>query len=78
VRKAEGIPRALFWDSDASRLDLQENKQYIVDRILELGDEKAVSWLFLNYSRSDIREALRRSRNISRKSHNYWTLVLGR
>jgi hypothetical protein len=76
MKKAEAIPQALFWDVDASRLDLQENKQYIIERILELGDEKAVSWLFSNYSRSDIKEGLRKSRNISRKSRNYWILVL--
>lgn len=77
MRKEEEIPRALFWDTDVIRLDLQEKKQYIIERTLELGDEKALRWLFSNYLRSDIREALRKSRNISRKSSRYWTLVLG-
>jgi hypothetical protein len=78
MKKEEVIPRELFWDTDVTRLDLQENKQYIIERTLELGDGKAVSWLFSNYARSDIKQALRKSRNISRKSSHYWTLILGK
>jgi hypothetical protein len=76
MRKEKDIPRELFWDTDVTRLDLQENKQYIIERALELGDEKAVRWLFSSYTRSDIKKALRKSRNISAKSSNYWTLML--
>lgn len=78
MRKEEGIPRELFWDTDLTRLDPQENKQYIIERALELGDEKAVRWLFLNYARTDIKKVLRKSRNISRKSSYYWNLILGK
>ena len=74
--KAEGIPRALFWDIDPARLDLQENKDYIIERTLEFGDDKAVKWLFSNYPRSDIKKVLASSRRISRKSANYWSLIL--
>jgi hypothetical protein len=61
MRKDEGIPRALFWDTE---------------RMLELGDDKAVKWLFSTYSRAEIKEVLATSRRISRKSANYWSLVL--
>jgi hypothetical protein len=76
MRKEEDIPRALFWDTDPAHLDLQENKEYIIERTLELGDDKAVRWLFSIYPRSDIKEVLAKSRRISRKSANYWKLVL--
>ena len=78
MRQQDDIPRELFWDTDVSRLHLKENKQYIIERALELGDEKAVRWLFSNYTRSDIKKVLRTSRIISRKSSDYWTLVLGK
>jgi hypothetical protein len=74
--KEENIPRAFFWDSDLARLDLQENKEYIIERVLDLGDDKAVRWLFSNYPRSDIEEVLAASRRISRKSSNYWSIIL--
>jgi hypothetical protein len=78
MKKEVDIPRELFWDTDIARLNLQENKQYIIERALELGDEKAVRWLFSIYARSDIKKALQKSRNISRKSSQYWTLMLAK
>mgnify|MGYP001596817775 CR=1 FL=1 len=74
--KEEDLPRALFWDTDLACLDLQDNKGYIIERTLELGDEKAVKWLFSNYSRGDIEKVLAESRRISRKSSQYWRLIL--
>lgn len=65
MSKEEDIPRALFWDTDPTRLDLQENKEYIIERTLELGDDRAVRWLFSNFSRSDINKVLAESKRIS-------------
>jgi len=76
--KAVGIPRELFWDTRVDRLDLQENQRYIIERILELGDEKAVEWLFSTYDRTDIKNVLRESRALSSKSSRYWSLMLGK
>jgi hypothetical protein len=72
------IARALFWDSDPACLDLQENKEYIIERTLELGDDRAVRWLFSIYAQSVIKKVLAKSRRISRKSSNYWSLVLNK
>jgi hypothetical protein len=74
--KGKNIDKSLFWDADVTGLDLQQNKEYIIERVLELGDEKAVRWLFSNYLRSEIRQVLTGSRRISRKSSNYWSLIL--
>jgi len=76
MSKEEDMPRALFWDTDPTCLDLQENKEYIIERTLELGDDRAVRWLFSIYPRSDIKKVLAKSRRISRKSSNYWSLIL--
>jgi len=76
--KQEDIPRALFWDTNSACLDLQENKEYIIERTLELGDDKAVKWLFSIYPRADIKKVLAKSRRISRKSANYWSFILNK
>lgn len=70
------IARTLFWDIDPDRLDLQENKDFIIERVLELGDDAAVKWLFSTYPRSDILNVIAKSRRLSRKSARYWSLVL--
>ncbi len=72
----EDIGRDLFWDTEPDRLDFQKNKDYIVARVLELGDDRAVRWLFSKYSRSEIKEVLAGDPKISRKSSRYWSLIL--
>jgi hypothetical protein len=74
--KAGDIPRELFWDTDPARLDIQKNRQFIIERTLELGDERAVNWLFSTYPRKEIKRILAESRRISLKSYQYWSLIL--
>jgi hypothetical protein len=76
MNRDKSIPPALFWDTDPTHLDLKENKEYIIERTLELGDDQAVKWLFSIYPRHDIERVLAKSRRISRKSSNYWSLIL--
>jgi len=65
-----------FWETDISKIEIEKNKQYIIERILELGDNDAVQWLFSNVSLSDIKKTLVGSRRISRKSKNFWSIFL--
>jgi len=71
------IPRELerfFWDVDPAALDLGRHKTYIVERLLEFGDEPAIRWLFQTYSQEEIFSVLRASRSLSPKSRNFWNL----
>ncbi len=65
-----------FWDIDFQTLDLHEHKQFILERILELGDDVAVKWMRENFTHGDMIDALERSRRISAKSRNYWNVIL--
>lgn len=65
-----------FWDVDSVGLDPFRHKAYIIDRILEFGDEKAVRWLFETYTRDDITAILESDRSLSVKSRNFWRLRL--
>ena len=68
--------RPFFWDTDLSKINTDKNKQFIIERILELGDAKAIQWLFSNFSQDDIKIALKKSKRISKKSLNFWSIVL--
>lgn len=59
------------WDTDFNKLDSKRDKKYIIERILETGDESAVHELFSIYSTGEIREALRENRHLSPKSADY-------
>ena len=66
-----------FWDIDASKLNPQKRPQYVIQRLLEMGDEKAIRWLRKNFSEKEIKGVLYRSRQISPKTGNFWSLLLG-
>ena len=65
-----------FWETEFSQINIDKNRQYIIERILELGDLSAVSWLFSNYQENEIKEVLEISRKVSAKSRNFWQLIL--
>jgi hypothetical protein len=66
-----------FWDIDAGKLNPQKRPQYVIQRLLEMGNEKAVRWLRKNFSEKQIKETLYQSRQISLKTGNFWSLLLG-
>ena len=66
------ILRPIFWDLDAEKLDLQKNARQIIERILEWGDLEQVRWMIKTYSKEEIIEAVKGSRQLSSKSANFW------
>ncbi len=74
-----GLPiflKKYFWDVNFKKLDSDKYPYFVIERILEYGDEKAVAWLLKHFRKSKIRETLSRRRNISLRSANYWALIL--
>ena len=67
--------KRFFWDTPVESIDRDANKNYIIARILELGDEAAVEWLGRQYSKKDVRKVVKTSRSLSPKSINYWKLI---
>jgi hypothetical protein len=77
VKSLEDSLKPFFWDTDLSKIDLKENSRYVIQRILEFGDEASVQWLFSHYSHEEIKRVLKGSKKISKKSRNFWTIILG-
>jgi hypothetical protein len=76
VKTLEDNLKPFFWETEFSKINLKENSRYVIERILEFGDEASVQWLFSHYSRDEIKRALKGSKNISKKSRNFWSLIL--
>jgi hypothetical protein len=66
-----------FWEINVRELNLKDNADYIIKRILEYGDIKAVRWLFKTVSRKKIKEALLKGRGFSRPTANFFAGILG-
>ena len=65
-----------FWDVDFNSIDVQKNKFFIIKRILENGDERAVKWMFKRYDIDDIKKAILNFRGYDKKTVNFWSVVL--
>ena len=60
-----------FWDTEFEKLDINKNKRYIISRLYCYGDLKAIKWINENYTRDDIEDAVRNSRNLKPLVANY-------
>ncbi len=61
-----------FWDVDFKKLDFEKSRTFILKRVLDRGDDKALKWLLQRYTKEDIRELLLTSRDLSPKTANFW------
>ncbi len=78
-KKTSPLPkflRAYFWDVSFEELETQKNPRFILKRIIDRGNTKALLWAMSIFSLDDIRELVMTTRDISRKTANFWTLVL--
>ena len=75
MRKLPRFLQKYFWDVDFKKLDRKIHYQFIIERILEYGDEKAVKWAKNNFKLNDIKKVLSKSKNLSKKSANFWQLI---
>ena len=77
LRKA--IPEHLhqfFWDVDPMQLSISDWPHFVVSRLMEHGDDGAMRFLLESFSRDELREILRASRSVSRRSRKFWALIL--
>jgi len=64
-----------FWDVNFVDLTKEKYSEFIIERILEYGNEKAVKWMYDNFTKSEIKAVVCKSKAISKKSANFWQLV---
>lgn len=68
--------QSLFWDTKPENIDKVKNKRYIIERVLEFGDDIEVRSIFKEYKKSDISEVVQRSRSLSPHTKALWSKVL--
>lgn len=76
MKKLPGFLKKYFWDVEFKKIDPKKSKIYVIRRILDYGDEKAVTWMYKNFKKSEMKNALSNFRGYSQKSANYWALIL--
>lgn len=69
--------QSIFWDTNLDTFKPEAYPDYTIFRVLEYGDEEAVTWMRQTFPEAEIRRVLCLERRLSRKSANYWALVYG-
>jgi len=68
--------QALFWDTNPNKIDPKRNAQYIIERILDFGNDKEVKWLYNFYDKSFLKKIVIKSRSLSPETKSLWRLLL--
>lgn len=68
--------QALFWDTDSGKIDPQKRAWYVIERILDFGQDSEVSWMYRNYPKPVIRDVVEKSRILRPRTKNLWSLIL--
>lgn len=71
-----GFLHGFFWDIDPHALDVDQYQQFVIERILEYGDERAIRWLCHHFGAVQIKAVVCQSRRLSRRTANFWRLLL--
>ena len=75
AKKKIKFRESLFWDVDTKTIDPKKNAHYIIERILELGTDSEVRWLWNTYSHRLIYEIANTSRVINPQTKALWTTL---
>lgn len=76
VKPAVRFRQSLFWDVDPKTIDPKRHAKYIIERILDFGDDREVRWMWHTYQKSLIRNVVKHSRVLHNKSKSLWTLLV--
>jgi len=68
--------QALFWDTNPNKIDAQKNAQYVIERILDLGNDREVRWLWNFYDKAFLEKIVSKSRCLMPQTKNLWLLML--
>lgn len=66
--------QSLFWDVNLAELDEKKHQNFIMQRILEKGNEEDLSWALTVYGGNSLKEIfLKKNDKLDLKSRNFWS-----
>lgn len=68
--------KRFFWEVDFENIELSRRETYVIERLLEYGNDDAIRWLNKTFPAETIAAVVRKSRMISRRTANLWALFL--
>ena len=68
--------QALFWDVNPKNIDVKKNATYIIERVLDFGNDKEVKWLWGFYDKALFKKVVSQSRTLAPRTKSLWSLML--
>lgn len=65
----------LFWDVNPKKIDPKKHAQYVIERILDFGNDREVKWMRRHYPDKLITKTVKKSRVLDPKSRSLWSLI---
>lgn len=75
MKKLPKFLEKYFWDVEFEKIDRKAYSYDVLTRLLEYGDEKAISWIKRNFTKQHIEDVLLHYRGVSPQSANFWALI---
>ena len=72
MKKLPVFLKEYFWDVDFKKMSLKSHRSFIIKRVLDRGDAKAIRWLFKNFKSDEIQNLLLTTKDLSQKTANFW------
>lgn len=70
------LVKSTFWDADFEKLDLENDKGYIISRIVERGTDKEVEFVTAFYAKEDVLAVVNNAPEITPKTKNYFNTIV--
>jgi len=67
--------KRLFWDIEIKPADLKKSRNFIIERVAEKGGLDDYRWLVKTYGKSAILEVVKKSKNVSSKTKNFYQVI---
>ena len=75
TKKPMRFRQSLFWDVDPKTIDPKKHAKYIIERVLDFGNDREVKWLVHYYSPRLMKKVVQESRVLDPKSRSLWSLI---
>ncbi len=70
------LRQALFWDVNPAKIDTKKNAQYVIERVLDLGRDREVKWMWNFYDKNLLKKIVEKSRCLMPQTKALWLLML--
>ncbi len=68
--------QALFWDVNPKKIDAKKHSAYVIERILDFGNDQEARWIWNFYGKKMIKKIIATSKVLRPQTKVLWTLIL--